>query len=118
MNVKYTVITYDKVSDTFSISEDDDDTSEDNKEDEEEEELCHDLFNDLAATRENKRAKKSNEKSNEIPTGATSSESPQKHTLGLYPFGHRAIADLFSVTEAWKTIAEAQDDTFRYELHE
>ena len=31
MNVKYTVITYDKVSDTFSISEDDDNASEDNK---------------------------------------------------------------------------------------
>jgi hypothetical protein len=31
---------------------------------------------------------------------------------------HRAIDDLFSVTEAWKTIVEAQDDTFRYELHE
>ncbi|GMI24351.1 hypothetical protein TrCOL_g3985 [Triparma columacea] len=48
MNVKYTVITYDIVSDTFSISEDDDDddddddASEDNKEEEEVEELCHD----------------------------------------------------------------------------
>ncbi|GMI37415.1 hypothetical protein TrCOL_g11729 [Triparma columacea] len=75
MNVKYTVITYDKVSDTFSISEDDDDNaSEDNKEEEEVEELCHDLFKDFAPTRKNERAEKSNEKSNEIPTGATSTE--------------------------------------------
>ncbi|GMI31649.1 hypothetical protein TrCOL_g1872 [Triparma columacea] len=29
--------------------------------------------------------------------------------------GHRAIDDLFSVTEAWKTIVEAQDDTFSAE---
>jgi hypothetical protein len=71
MNVKYTVITYDKVSDTFSISEDDDDdASEDNKEEKEVEELCHDLFKDFAATRENKRAKKSNE----VMIGATSTK--------------------------------------------
>ena len=70
MNVKYTVITYDNVSDTFSISEDDNNASEDNQEEEEVEELCHDLFKDFAPTQKYKRAKKSND----IPIGATSTK--------------------------------------------
>ncbi|GMI35217.1 hypothetical protein TrCOL_g1733 [Triparma columacea] len=97
MNVKYTVITYDNVSDTFSISEDtDDNASEDNKEEEEVEELCHDLFMDFAPTRKNKRAKKSNE----ITIGATSTKrqkSPEKLAYGpLEKLVYEALEKLVS----------------------
>ena len=111
MNLKYTVITYDNVSDTFSISEDDDDASEDNKEDEEVEELCHDLIKDFAPTRKNKRAEKSIEKSNEIPIGATSTESPEKHTLGLYPLEKFACDALAGMVSDTFSISEDDDDT-------